>query len=251
MALWRRAFCWQSRWSRRATGSISKLSTSSTTPAQCFVHWLQEPELSKSYGSFTMNSYVNIGSSQDFRLSRALLVYGTSSYDGFPYRHPFVTLHEVIHESEGARLGEGQLATPQLLIDLMVRLGKSVPTEILPERVLVRTTETIAWWMPAGERTMFFSDRGGDAALRRMNAKRYPHPPLLFKASGTHLWIRALPLTERPGANTKMHMAPYWNCYENGTVCTGSMKIPREKSLAATDSWEQSFFASEFTHAAG
>jgi len=198
-----------------------------------------------------MNSYVNIGSSQDFRLSRALLVYGTSSYDGFPYRHPFVTLHEVIHESEGARLGEGQLATPQLLIDLMVRLGKSVPTEILPERVLVRTAETIVWWTPARERIMFFSDRGGDAALQRMNAKRYPHPPLVFKASGSHLWIRALPRNERPGANTKMHMAPYWNCYENGTVRTGSMKIHREKSVAAIDSWEQSFFSSEFTHAAG
>jgi len=145
-----------------------------------------------------MNTSVNIGSSQDFRLSRALLVYGKSSYNGFPYRHPFVTLHEVIHDSQGARLAEGQLVTPDLLIDLMVSLGKSVPAEILPERVLVRTTETIVWWMPAGERTMFFSDRGGDAALQRMNAKRYPHPPLVFKASGTHLWIRALARSERP-----------------------------------------------------
>jgi len=34
-------------------------------------------------------------------------------------------------------------------------------------------------------------------------------------------------------------------------VCTGSMKIPREKSVAAIDSWEESFFSSEFTHAAG
>ena len=198
-----------------------------------------------------MNTSVNIGSSQDFRLSRALLVYGTSSYNGFPYRHPFVTLHEVIHDSQGARLAEGQLVTPDLLIDLMVSLGKSVPTEILPERVLVRTTETIVWWMPAGERTMFFSDRGGDAALQRMNARRYPHPALLFKVSGTHLWIRALSRNERPEASAKLYMAPYWNCYENGVVCTGSMKIPREKSVAAIDGWEQAFFQSEFTHAAG
>ena len=95
-----------------------------------------------------MNTYVNIGSSQDFRLARALLVYGTSSYDGFPYRHPFVTLHEVIHDNDGVRLGEGQLATPQMLIDLMVQLGRSVPIEILPERVLVRTPELIVWWTP-------------------------------------------------------------------------------------------------------
>ena len=96
-----------------------------------------------------MNISVNIGSSQDFRLSRALLVYGTSSYEGYPYRHPFVTLHEVMHDGDVARLAEGQLMTPQMLIDLMAGLGRSVPAEILPARVLVRTAEMIVWWSPS------------------------------------------------------------------------------------------------------
>jgi hypothetical protein len=95
---------------------------------------------------------VNIGSSQDFRLSRALLVYGKSSYDGYPCRHPFVTLHEVIHDGDAARLAEGQLMTPQMLFDLMAGLGRSVPAEILPARVLVRTAEMIVWWSPARPR---------------------------------------------------------------------------------------------------
>ena len=133
-----------------------------------------------------MNISVNIGSSQDSRLSRALLVYGKSSYDGYPYRHPFVTLHEVIHEGDGARLAEGQLMTPQMLIDLTTGLGRSVPVEILPERILVRTAEMIVWWTPADARAMFFSDRGGDPILQGMNGRRYPHPPLLFKACGSH-----------------------------------------------------------------
>src|SRR4029077_17737300 len=51
-----------------------------------------------------MNTCVSIGASHEFRLSRVLLVYGKSSYDGFPYRHPFVTLHEVIHVGEEAHL---------------------------------------------------------------------------------------------------------------------------------------------------
>src|SRR6267154_3075698 len=113
-----------------------------------------------------MNISVNIGSSQDFRLSRALFVYGKSSYDGYPYRHPFVTLHEVIDDGDVPRLAEGQLMTPQMLIDLMAGLGRSVPTEILPARVLVRTAEMIAWWSPGCERTMFFSDRGNEPALK-------------------------------------------------------------------------------------
>lgn len=198
-----------------------------------------------------MNTSVSIGSSQDFRLSRVLLVYGTSSYNGFPYRHPFVTLHEVTHEKEEARLSEGQLVTPQMLIDLMTSLGRSTPVEILPERVIVRTADLMVWWAPACQRPMFFSDRGEDAALKKLNGTSFPHPPLLFKASGAHLWIRALAVNERPKAETPLYMAPYWNCYDNGVVCTGSMKIPRQKSVAAIDVWEQSFFQSEFTHAAG
>lgn len=162
-----------------------------------------------------------------------------------------MTLHEVAHDKEGARLSEGQLLTPQILIDLMVSLGTSVPTEILPESILVRTPETIVWWTPTGERTMFFSDRGGDEGLQQLNGKRYPHPPLVFKASGSLLWIRALRENQRPGGDTRMYLAPYWNCYDNGVVCTGSMRIPREKSIAAIEGWERSFFESEFTHSAG
>jgi PRTRC genetic system protein B len=198
-----------------------------------------------------MNTSVEIGSSQDYRLRRALLVYGESSYNGYPYRHPFLTLHEVIHEGDEARLAEGHLVTPQMLLDLMAGLGRSLPIEILPERVLVRTPEVIVWWSSARQHRMFFSDRGGDAALKQMNGKIYPHPPLLFKASGSHLWIRALAANERPRAETKLYMAPYWNSYDNGVVCTGSMKIPREKSVAQIDGWEQAFFQSEFTHAGG
>ena len=44
-----------------------------------------------------------------------MLVYGTSSYEGIPYRHPFVTLHEVMHDGDVARLAAGQLMTPQML----------------------------------------------------------------------------------------------------------------------------------------
>jgi len=178
-------------------------------------------------------------------------VYGKSSYDGFPYRHPFVTLHEVIHEVEEARLGTGHLVTPQMLTHLMNALGQSTPREILPERVLVRTADTIVWWKPAGQIVMFFSDRGGDAMLKKLNGKKYPHPPLLFKVNGSSLWIRALAANRRPTRKSPLYMAPYWNCDDNGSVCTGTMKIPREKSVTAIEDWEQSFFRSEFTHAGG
>ena len=129
-----------------------------------------------------MNISVNIGSSQDFRLSRALLVYGKSSYEGYPYRHPFVTLHEVMHDGDVARLAEGQLMTPQMLIDVMAGLGRSVPAEILPARVLVRTAEMIVWWSPACERTMFFSDHGNDPDLEKHEWQALSPPALAVQS---------------------------------------------------------------------
>src|SRR5258708_19567584 len=116
-----------------------------------------------------MNISVNVGSSQEFRLSRALLVYGKSSYEGYPYRHPFVTLHEVIHHGDVARLAEGQLMTPQMLTDLMAGLGRSVPAEILPARVLVRTAEIIISWTSASEPTLFFTTHANYLPLPTTN----------------------------------------------------------------------------------
>ena len=133
----------------------------------------------------------------------------------------------------------------------MRQLEQKVPREVLPERVLVCTADTIVWWMPASRQTLFFSDRGGDPALQALNGKQYPQPTLVFKASGKHLWVRALKVNQRPSADSHLFAAPYWNTYDNGVVCTGSMEIPRDKSVAQIDEWEQSFFRSEFTHAAG
>ena len=77
-----------------------------------------------------MNTYVNVGSSQDYKLTRALLVYGESSYNGYPYRHPFVTLHDVIHDEGEARLGAAQLLTPDLLRSLILELSQPLPAEV-------------------------------------------------------------------------------------------------------------------------
>src|SRR5258708_25541671 len=84
-----------------------------------------------------------------------------------------------------------------------------------------------------------------------MNGKLYPHGALLCKACGRPLWVRAVSKEKRRTAETRLWMAPYWNCDDNGACCTGSMKIRQEKSVGAIDLWEESFFQSEFTHASG
>lgn len=198
-----------------------------------------------------MNVKVHIGKSDDYKLQSALLVYGQSSYNGFPYRHPFVTMHAVNHADGEPMLGPGKLVTPAALIDLVMGLGFKIPTEILPANVIVRGSDSIVWWSPARVRTMFFTEHNDDATMKTLNGKKYPVPALLFKVSGTQLWIRALAENKRPDTDGKVFMAPFWNCYANGTVCLGSSKIPRTKKVEQIYEWENSFFASEFSHAAG
>jgi len=160
-------------------------------------------------------------------------------------------VHDVAHEEGDVRLGPAQLLTQDMLRTLITDMGQSPEIEILPENIIARTADVMVWWSPPQVRSMFFSDRGGDKALRELNGRRYPHPALVFRASGNHLWIRALRRNERPTPETKLCMAPYWNCYDNSSVCTGTMRIPQQKSVTATVEWERSFFNSAFSHAAG
>jgi PRTRC genetic system protein B len=198
-----------------------------------------------------MKAFVDIGRSQKYRLEKALLVYGQSDYNFYPARHPFLTLHSVVHNGQEPSLGVGELVTPNALIDLLESLGQEVKAEILPANILVRTSETLIWWIPAGQHLLFFNDRGSDKTMTDLNGKKYPNPALVFRAAGSCLWVRALAASERPTAETPMYMAPYWNCYANGVVCNGSMRIPQQKSLASMRVWEDAFFNSEFTHATG
>ena len=56
----------------------------------------------------------------------------------------------------------------------------------------------------------------------------------------------------RPRPETTLMVAPYWNCDRHGgRVCQGSMRVPGSLCLAARQGWENAFFQSEFTHAAG
>lgn len=164
---------------------------------------------------------------------------------------PFLTVHDAVHEKDGAvHVGAGRLLTPEALRSLLSEAGHATTIEILPEQVLARTSDVTVWWSPASRRRMFFSDRN-NARAGELNGKEYPHPPLLWRASGRRIWIRALAHNRRPDVNVRLYTAPYWNTYDNGSVCTGSMRIPEAKSVSAIAKWEESFFRSAFTHAAG
>ena len=105
----------------------------------------------------------------------------------------------------------------------------------------------LVWWSRPRQRVMFFGGVNADA--RKLNGLLFPHPALVFKVAGRDLFVRAVATNSRPGPETPMKTAPYWNT--DIRVCPGSMRVPDNSDVASIPQWEDAFFQSEFTHAAG
>ena len=191
-----------------------------------------------------MEAHVRIGNNRIFTLKQAVLLYQEGS-------RTFATLHEAkIRPDQAPYLCAGQSVTTGFLETLAKGLGASMEAEVLPDHVLARTPELIAWWSRAQARLMFFGDGNADE-VKKLNGTMYSHPALVFMIHGRELFVRALAEDCRPAADTCLKNAPYWNTDAHGRVCLGSMRIPEEASVASLSGWENAYFASEFTHPSG
>ena len=190
-----------------------------------------------------MDVHVRIGDTRTFALKQAVLLYQEGN-------RAFATLHEVKIRADGPPyLCAGESVTTGFLQILAKGLGANTAAEVLPEYVLARTPDLIAWWSPAQCRLMFF--RVGNAETVKLNGKIYPHPPLVFMVYEGELFVRALAENRRPKGNTRLRNAPYWNTDAQGRVCLGSMRVPEEVGVSTIAAWEAAYFASEFTHPSG
>jgi PRTRC genetic system protein B len=189
-----------------------------------------------------MKAYVNIGANQEFKLAEAVLVY-RSGGDG-----AFASLHKVQQAEDGIPfLMPGEALTTAFLRTLAQGLGAHAKSEILPDNILARTPDMLVWWSRPRQRVMFFG--GVNEEGRKLNGLLFPHPPLIFKVVGRDLFVRAVATSSRPSPKTPMKTAPYWNT--DIRVCPGSMRVPDTFDVASIPQWENAFFQSEFTHAAG
>jgi PRTRC genetic system protein B len=191
-----------------------------------------------------MQAYVAIGANCEFKLSEAVLVYRAGGEGAF------ASLHQVKQADDGVPyLAPGEPLTTAFVRSLAQGLGAQVKPEIYPENVLARTPDMLVWWSPPQRRVMFFG--GTDDEARKMNGLVFPHPALIFKVMGKDLFVRAMATTSRPGPGTPLKTAPYWNTDSRGLVCAGSMRVPESSDVASIPQWEDAYFQSEFTHAAG
>ena len=128
-------------------------------------------------------------------------------------------------------------------------LGAQVKPEIFPDCVLARTPDLLVWWSPPQRRVMFFG--GTDQEALKISGLVFPHPALVFKVLDKNLFVRAMATSSRPCPETHLKTAPYWNTDSRGLVCAGSMRVPESSDIASIPAWQDAYFQSQFTHAAG
>jgi PRTRC genetic system protein B len=125
------------------------------------------------------------------------------------------------------------------------------PKGILPAHVLhIKPSEngSVIWHSKAQERQLYFKEH-----LDIPNGKAFV-PPMLWYATQNSLSVFALASNRRPTEKTALYHAPFFNVYDNGNVCMGTVDVHTKQpaSLEAfIAAWEHYFFNSYFSHLIG
>jgi PRTRC genetic system protein B len=122
------------------------------------------------------------------------------------------------------------------------------PSGVISETILfIDTSENgkVVWYTKAQERQLLFTDK-----LSIPNGLANV-PPLVWCANKQGMKIFALETDQRPNVDTPLFHAPFFNVYESGSVCMGTVDVNIKSSASLeefTKKWEQYFFNSYFSH---
>jgi PRTRC genetic system protein B len=182
--------------------------------------------------------------SDNYSLKSALLVYKAGSGKSFVTKHPV----SVDPDNGKPIIRAGTTFKDKDYIELVKGLqGRDKPRMVWEsERILSRSSSRVIWWSPPVRRPMFFKQShvkgtfDGHAVC--------PCPGLIFMASPNDLRIFAIKGTTRPTPETELYQAPFFNVWARAQVCMGTAIAPDETQKQNIDSWEETFFGSNFTH---
>ncbi|MFH6972641.1 PRTRC system protein B [Flavobacterium petrolei] len=125
------------------------------------------------------------------------------------------------------------------------------PKGILPTNILhINPSEkgTVLWYTKAQKQQFYFVK-----GLSIPNGKAHV-PSMLWYASKNSLALFAITTDRRPTENTPLYFAPFFNIYEDGKVCMGTVSIDIKNSASVEEfisAWEDYFFNSYFSHLLG
>ncbi len=123
---------------------------------------------------------------------------------------------------------------------------------ILPASILhvnpSRDKGAVLWYTKSQKRNLYFIEGLGIA-----NDQAFV-PPMVWQATKNSLRVFALSSDRRPTEKTPLYYAPFFNIYQDGRVCMGSVSIDIKNSASVeefTKAWEDYFFNSYFSHLMG
>ena len=122
------------------------------------------------------------------------------------------------------------------------------PKGILPTNILyINPSEngSVVWYTKAIKRKLFFTEN------LEIPSGTTEVPTMLWLATQRSLKIFALSTNRRPTKKTPLFYAPFFNVYENGNVCMGTVDVNIQNSASLeefTEKWEEYFFNSYFSH---
>lgn len=178
---------------------------------------------------------------EEFRLSNAILLYK----DG-KGQEIFASVHDVEVINGTPSIKEGTPVSKTGLVKALKALnprGFQKP-ELLGEHVLAKGSDHLAWFCKPGKRDVWFrcEELGGEVSAT------VDHPGLVFIIVGDRWHVFAVKTTTRPTAETEIFVAPYFNVWSGGHICTGNIAIPKGKAARDTSAWENAFLDTYFTH---
>lgn len=162
--------------------------------------------------------------------------------------HDLHLLSHAVHDTaSGYVLGAGTPLGDEGVRKLVAMFAGSGMTWAAPDTLATSPTAT-CWWIPPGARTLRFDPKyTALASIATLSGTPVPHPGLVLFARPGQLQVFAVAGNGRPGRNTSLFHAPFWNMFSGGAMCQGSVRYPETATPDTQVAWEEALFGSMFT----
>lgn len=178
---------------------------------------------------------------KEYILANAILLYRERSNAGTV----FASVHDVKETKGVPTIEAGKPVSKTGLVEMMKTLAPEdyAPPELLGNHILAKGSDHLVWYSKPMRRHVWFKcDEFGD-----VNAKT-DHPGLVFIIGQGQWYVFAVKSRTRPTASTPLYVAPYFNVWNGGHICTGNIETPKGALRFSPEAWEAVFFRSYFTH---
>lgn len=139
-------------------------------------------------------------------------------------------------------------------------LSKSLNVEIEKNKAFLKSknilSENILHINPSNNGSVLWYTKSQKVELFFVDNLEIPNgfaqiPAIIWVANKNSLSIFAVLSDKRPCEKTVLYHAPFFNVYENGSVCMGTVDVNIKNSASVeefTVAWENNFFNSYFSH---